>query len=155
MLSWVSIHNGIESFTDCFENGHNLFWKGVGLKVFLVDDSAIVLEKLTALISGIDGVEIVGKAMNAHDAIQSIMNLKPDLVIMDIRLNGGGNGMDVLKLIKKEMPPPIVIMLTNYPYPQYREKCQALGADYFFDKVTEIEKIYDTFKLLLTDKAGT
>jgi CheY-like chemotaxis protein len=54
---------------------------------------------------------------------------------------------------RKEIPSPIVIMLTNYPYPQYREKCQALGADYFFDKVTEIEKIYDTFQQLLTDKS--
>jgi DNA-binding NarL/FixJ family response regulator len=124
------------------------------MKVFLVDDSAIVLEKLAAMISGIDGVEIAGQALNAHDAIQSIVKLKPDVVILDIRMNGG-SGMDVLKQIKKEIPPPIVIMLTNYPYPQYREKCQALGADYFFDKVTEIEKIYDTFKQLLTDKAGT
>jgi hypothetical protein len=31
--------------------------------------------------------------------------------------------------------------LTNYPYPQYRKKCEELGADYFFDKVTEIEEI--------------
>jgi DNA-binding NarL/FixJ family response regulator len=124
------------------------------MKVFLVDDSAIVLEKLAAMISGIDGVEIAGQALNARDAIQSIVKLKPDVVILDIRLNGGGNGMDVLKRIKNEIPPPIVIMLTNYPYPQYREKCQAMGADYFFDKVTEIEKIYDTFKQLLTDKSG-
>ena len=101
------------------------FRKGVGMKVFLVDDSAIVLEKLAAMISGIEGVEIAGQALNAHDAIQSIVKLKPDVVILDIRLNGGGNGMNVLKRIKKEMPPPIVIMLTNYPYPQYREKCQA------------------------------
>jgi DNA-binding NarL/FixJ family response regulator len=124
------------------------------MKVFLVDDSAIVLGKLAAMISGIDGIEIAGQAQNARDAIQSIVKLKPDVVILDIRLNGGGNGMDVLKPIKKEIPPPIVIMLTNYPYPQYREKCQALGADYFFDKVTEIEKMYDTFKQLLTDKSG-
>ena len=122
------------------------------MKVFLVDDSAIVLEKLAAMISGIDGVEIAGQALNARDAIQSIVKLKPDVVILDIRMNGG-SGMDVLKRIKKEIPPPIVIMLTNYPYPQYREKCQALGADYFFDKVTEIEKIYDTFKQLLEDKS--
>ncbi|OGV64150.1 MAG: hypothetical protein A2283_04445 [Lentisphaerae bacterium RIFOXYA12_FULL_48_11] len=122
------------------------------MKVFLVDDSTIVLEKLAAMISGIEGVEIAGQALNARDAIQSIMKRKPDLVILDIRLNGGGNGMDVLKRVKQEISPPIVIMLTNYPYPQYREKCQALGADYFFDKVTEIEKIYDTFKQLLTDK---
>jgi DNA-binding NarL/FixJ family response regulator len=125
------------------------------MKVFLVDDSAIVLEKLAAMISGIDGVEIAGQALNARDAIQSIVKLKPDVVILDIRLNGGGSGMDVLQRIKKETPPPIVIMLTNYPYPQYREKCHVLGADYFFDKVTEIEKIYDTFKQLLTDKSGT
>lgn len=122
------------------------------MKVFLVDDSAIVLEKLAAMISGIEGVEIAGQALNARDAIQSIVALKPDVVILDIRMNGG-SGLDVLKRIKKEIPPPIVIMLTNYPYPQYREKCQALGADYFFDKVTEIEKIYDTFKQLLTDKS--
>src|SRR4030042_581768 len=105
------------------------------MKVFLVDDSSIVLEKLVAMISGIDGVEIIGQALNERDAIQSIVKLKPDVVILDIRLNGGGNGMDVLKRIKKEMPPPIVLMLTNFPYPQYRGKCQALGADVSFDKV--------------------
>jgi len=130
-----------------------IFEKGVDMKVFLVDDSAIVLEKLAAMISGIEGVEIAGQAMNARDAIQSIVKLKPDVVILDIRLNGGGSGIDVLKEIKKEIPPPIVIMLTNYPYPQYRKKCQALGADYFFDKVAEIEKIYDTFKQMLRDKS--
>nr|HOO91686.1 hypothetical protein [Syntrophales bacterium] len=60
----------------------------------------------------------------------------------------------VLKQIKKEIPPPVVIMLTNYPYPQYRKKCQALGADYFFDKVADIDKIYDTFIQLLTDTSS-
>jgi hypothetical protein len=47
--------------------------------------------------------------------------------------------MNVLERIKKEDTPPVVIMLTNYPYPQYREKCSKLGVEYFFDKVTEIE----------------
>ena len=124
------------------------------MKVFLVDDSAIVLEKLAAMLSSIDGIEIAGQAMNARDAIQSIKQLEPYLVVLDIRLNGGRNGMDILKRIKNKIPPPIVIMLTNYPYPEYREKCQALGADYFLDKVTGIEDVYETCKQLLTDKAG-
>ena len=63
------------------------------MKVFLVDDSSIVLEKLAAMISGIDGVEIAGQALNANDAIQSIVKLKPDVAILDIRLNGGGIGI--------------------------------------------------------------
>jgi DNA-binding NarL/FixJ family response regulator len=125
------------------------------MKVFLVDDSVIVLEKLAAMVSSIEGVEIAGQALNVHDAIQSIVKLKPDVVILDIKLTGGGNGMDVLKRIKKEIPPPIVIMLTNYPYPQYREKCQALGAEYFFDKVTEIEKVGESLAQLMNDHPRT
>jgi DNA-binding NarL/FixJ family response regulator len=122
------------------------------MNVFIVDDSKIVVEKLTAMLSAIDGVECVGHARNALDAIRSIVEMKPDVVILDIRLNGGGNGMDVLEQIKKENPPPVVIMLTNYPYPQYRKKCQGLGADFFFDKVTDIEKLYETFDQLMKDK---
>jgi DNA-binding NarL/FixJ family response regulator len=85
-------------------------------------------------------VEIVGQAHNAEDAIASIAEANPDVVILDIRLPGM-NGIDVLKDIRTKKLPIRVIMLTNYPYPQYRKKCEALGADYFFDKVAEIEII--------------
>jgi hypothetical protein len=47
------------------------------------------------------------------------------------------------------------MILTNYPYPHYREKCKELGADYFFDKVTEIEKISDVIEKLAKDKQVT
>ena len=123
------------------------------MKVFLVDDSIIVLKKLAEMISSIDdSIEIVGQAMNADDAVQSIVKIKPDVVILDIRLNGRHNGIDVLEQIRAEIPSSIIIMLTNYSYPEYRERCQALGADYFFDKVIEIQKVNDTFKQLIKDR---
>jgi DNA-binding NarL/FixJ family response regulator len=123
------------------------------MKVFLVDDSIIVLKKLTEMISSIDdGIEIVGQAMNADDAVKSIVKIKPDVVTLDIRLNDGKSGIDVLEQIREEIPSSIIIMLTNYSYPEYREKCKALGADYFFDKVIEIQKINDTFKHLFKDR---
>ena len=123
------------------------------MKVFLVDDSIIVLKKLAEMISSIDdSIEIVGQAMNAADAVKSIVKIKPDVVILDIRLNGGHNGIDVLEQIRAEIPSSIIIMLTNYSYPEYRERCQALGADYFFDKVIEIQKVNDTFKQLIKDR---
>ena len=122
------------------------------MNVFIVDDSAIVREKLAAMLSDIAGVHCIGQAGNAGDAIRSIAELEPDAVILDIRLGNGCNGMDVLEQVKKQPPSPIVIMLTNYPYPQYRKKCLALGADYFFDKVTEIEQVSELFDRLTQAK---
>ena len=123
------------------------------MKVFLVDDSIIVLKKLAEMISSIDdSIEIVGQAMNAADAVKSIVKIKPDVVTLDIRLNDGKSGIDVLEQIRAEIPSSIIIMLTNYSYPEYRKRCQALGADYFFDKVIEIQKVNDTFKQLIKDR---
>jgi DNA-binding NarL/FixJ family response regulator len=72
------------------------------------------------------------------------------VVILDIRLIGE-DGLSVLERIKKEHSPPIVIVLTNYPYPQYRKKCRELGADYFFDKVTEITSFVKVLRTLAQD----
>jgi DNA-binding NarL/FixJ family response regulator len=128
------------------------FLEMVYMKVFLVDDSVITLKKLEQMISSIDGVEIAGHSTNADDAIKSIVKMKPDVAILDIHLNDSNNGIDVLAQIRKGIPSSIIIMLTNYSYPEYRKKCQALGADYFFDKVTEIQKVNDTLKQLFRDK---
>jgi DNA-binding NarL/FixJ family response regulator len=110
------------------------------MRVLIVDDSKIVCDGLQQMLINIADVEIVGQAHNAEDAIASILELKPDVVILDIRLPGK-SGIDVLKDIRAKKLPIRVIMLTNYPYPQYRKKCESLGADYFFDKVAEIEMI--------------
>ena len=110
------------------------------MRVLIVDDSKIVCKGLQQMLIHIADVEIIGQAHNAKDAIKSISELKPDVVTLDIRLPGP-SGIEVLKDIRDKKLPIRVIMLTNYPYPQYRKKCLELGADYFFDKVTEIEAI--------------
>ena len=110
------------------------------MRVFIVDDSKIVCKGLQQMLTNIDHIEVVGQAHNGQDAITSISEAKPDVVILDIRLPGP-SGIDVLKDIRNKKLPIRVIMLTNYPYPQYRKKCESLGADYFFDKVAEIEEI--------------
>jgi DNA-binding NarL/FixJ family response regulator len=122
------------------------------MKIFIVDDSELVVERVRALLSDIEGLEFIGQATNANDAVEAILKQKPDVVILDIRLIGK-NGMNVLERIKKEHSPPIVIMLTNYPYPQYREKCRKLGAEYFFDKVTEIESFVKVLRILAQDSS--
>ena len=121
------------------------------MKVLIVDDSKIVCDGLQRMLIHIADVEIVGPAHNAKDAIRFISESKPDVVILDIRLPDL-SGIDDLKNIRDKKLPIRVIMLTNYPYPQYRKKCEALGADYFFDKVTEIEEIPKVIEELAKDK---
>lgn len=120
------------------------------MKVFIVDDSALVRERIIAMISEHPGIEITGQAENAQEAINSIRKLKPDVAILDIRMPGG-NGIEVLRNIKKNNSAPTVIILTNYPYPQYRKKCMEAGADYFFDKSTEFQKIIEVLKKLIQE----
>ena len=120
------------------------------MKCFIVDDSVRVIEGVRALLSNIEGLEFIGHATTASSAVEAIVKLKPDVVILDIRLIGE-SGMSVLERIKKERPPPVVIMLTNYPDPPYRKKCRELGAEYFFDKVTEIESFVKVLRILAQD----
>jgi DNA-binding NarL/FixJ family response regulator len=62
------------------------------------------------------------------------------VVILDIRVPGG-SGFEVLQNIKQGQAAPIVIVLTNYPYSVYRQKCLQAGADFFLDKSTEFDQI--------------
>ena len=110
------------------------------MKLFIADDSTLVRDCLVTLISEIEGVELVGQAGDAPEAIEGIQHLRPDVVILDVRMPGG-NGIQVLEAIKKKNAAPVVIMLTAFPYPQYRKKCLEAGAEYFFDKATEFERI--------------
>ncbi len=85
-------------------------------------------------------IEMIGEAENVQDAINSIHEFEPDVVILDIRMPGG-SGIDVLKKIKKKNEVPVIIILTNYPHSQYRKKCMEAGADFFFDKSGDFEEI--------------
>lgn len=103
------------------------------MNVLIVDDSTPLRKRLVQMVLDINSVSTVGDARNADEALAAIPTLDPDLVILDIQLPSG-SGIDVLRTIKQTRPATKVIMLTNYPYPQYQEKCRELGADYFFSK---------------------
>jgi DNA-binding NarL/FixJ family response regulator len=112
------------------------------MKVLIVDDSGEVRERIKMLLSEVEKVEMIGEAENVQQAIEHIRQQGPDVVILDIRMPGG-NGIDVLNEIEKNDQVPVVIMLTNYPYPQYKKKCMDAGADFFFDKSREFEKVVE------------
>lgn len=116
--------------------------------VFIADDSDPVRERLIALLSEIGGAEVVGEARNYDEAIEGIRSLKPHVVILDVQMPGG-SGIDVLKEIKQDSRPPVVLMLTNHASPPYREKCVEWGADFFLDKSRDFESLASIFSSLV------
>jgi DNA-binding NarL/FixJ family response regulator len=110
------------------------------LKVFICDDSATVRARLVTMALDLPDIQVVGQAADAPGCVDAIRQTCPDVVILDIRMPGG-NGIDVLRQLKALSPSPKVIMLTNFAYTQYRQKCQEAGADFFLDKSTEFEQI--------------
>lgn len=118
------------------------------MKVLIADDSEIFLKRLVSAVKEIHGAEVIAQARTGAEALHALLNLHPEIVILDIRMPEG-TGIDVLKHMKKEKVNPVTIVLTNFSHSQYRKKCKQLGARYFFDKSTEFTKVGEVLRELL------
>ena len=112
------------------------------LRVFVADDSTLVRAAVVDMIAATPGVEVVGFAGDGLQTVEFIRKTPPDVLILDIRMPGK-SGIEVLQDVKQTHPHVTVIMLTNYPYPPYRKRCLEAGADYFFEKAMDFDKVID------------
>jgi DNA-binding NarL/FixJ family response regulator len=111
-------------------------------RIFLVEDSPLVLERLEALIDDIPGARVIGTASHATRAIRDILEQRPDLVLCDLKL-ATGSGFDVLRAVRAAAPGIDVCLLSNFASEPYRRLAAELGAYDFFDKSSEIERVRD------------
>lgn len=112
------------------------------IRVVLLDDMLYVRDRLAELLSAVEGVTVVGQAPDVPTARQLIEKLQPDVLVMDLDLPGQ-SGMDLLATIPKEGYRPLVIILTNYDYPVLRAGCAKLGADFYFYKPVDFERVIE------------
>lgn len=112
------------------------------MNILLVDDSDIIRQAISNILSKVEGIASIREVSNVKKALILINDYRPDVVIMDIHLRSG-NGLNILKFIKEKFSTIMVIILTNDALPEYRKICDDFGADYFFDKSSEFEKIVD------------
>ena len=124
------------------------------MKVFIVDDSAAIRERLRDMLERIPNVEFTGEADNENEALQKISRFRPDVVILDFS-SAKGNSLSLMYRIKLQSLETRVIVLTNNVYPQYRKKCMEEGADYFMDKSRDIDELARLLSELANEsKAG-
>jgi len=119
--------------------------RGRRLRVYLVEDSTIIVGLLRDLLAVDPAIEVVGESTNAKTAIAGITALVPDVAVIDIALEDS-SGFDVLRALAKlaTSVPTTLIVLSNFATERYRAEAARLGADYFFDKNGEILDLLKT-----------
>lgn len=110
------------------------------MRILIVDDSDMLRERVIIALKTLKDVEIVGEAKNGIEALQQINQQNPDFIILDLRMPEM-SGIAVLQKIREQGNKSKVCIFTNYPYIQYKEKCFAVGADYFIDKNENIQEL--------------
>jgi DNA-binding NarL/FixJ family response regulator len=137
-------------------NAMHAYPEGASVKVFIVEDSPAVLERLEDLVRDIQDVELVGKAATYETAVAGIIAARPDVSIMDIKLaDDTGSGIDVLGRVRKDLPRMKAVMLSNYVTPQHAKASADAGAEYFLDKTADTDRIPEILQQLRDElKAG-
>ncbi|GAA3471997.1 response regulator transcription factor [Nonomuraea roseola] len=84
------------------------------MKLFLVDDHPVVRAGIAALVGGEPDMEIVGEAATSQEAVRGIALREPDVVLMDLQLGEGPDGVETTRLVRALPHAPQVLVLTTY-----------------------------------------
>lgn len=109
-------------------------------RILIVDDHALAREGLKAVLAG-EGFEIVGEAATGEEAVALVKKYLPDIVLMDVRLGSGMDGLQATRAIVALDLPTRVLMLTLHDMPAYVREALAAGAAGYVLKDTAIEDL--------------
>ena len=112
----------------------------------VVEDNANFRQILLNLLSYRFPSMDIDEAGNGEDALDKIKERLPNLIFIDIRLPGE-NGLELTRKIKSFSPDTIVVILTNYDLPEYRQAANKYGANYFLSK-SEASTADDVLKIV-------
>ena len=108
-------------------------------KVLIVEDDDHFRQTLRKLLMSRFPSFSFEEARDGKEALEKIEVFLPDLVFMDIKLPGE-NGLDLTKKIKRTHPATVIIILTGYDFPEYKQAAQESGANHFASKESSSAK---------------
>lgn len=109
------------------------------VKVFLADDSVLIRSRVAAMLGG-EAIHIVGQAQTPQGSIDGILVAQPDVVVLDVQLEGGF-GLEVLRAVRLAAPDIAFVVFSNSASPAYRKRYAGEGAGDFLDKSTEFDQL--------------
>ncbi|WP_026412557.1 response regulator [Actinomadura oligospora] len=124
----------------------------MSVRVLLVDDQPLLLVGLGILIGDTDDLEVVGEAGDGHEAVRLVRELRPDVVVMDIRMPGM-DGIEATRQATAEPDPPKVLVLTTFDDDEYVYGALRAGASGFLLKSMALDAILDAIRVVAAGDA--
>ena len=97
------------------------------MRVLIVDDDAIVVQSLATILSAEDGIDVVGTCLSGAEAVQEFRRLRPDVLLMDIRMPGA-DGLSAAEEILEGDPQTRIVFLTTFSDDEYIVRALRMGA---------------------------
>lgn len=115
------------------------------IKVMIVDDQGLIRDGLKMILSLSDEIEVVGEAVNGQEALDILSSMKPDIILMDIRMPIM-NGVEATKIIKEKFPEVKILILTTFNEDEYIFEGLKNGADGYILKDVKSDEIIKAIK---------
>jgi len=124
----------------------------MSVRVLLVDDQPLMLVGLAILIGDTDDLEVVGEAGDGREAVRLVRELRPDVVVMDIRMPGM-DGIEATRQATAKPDPPKVLVLTTFDDDEYVYGALRAGASGFLLKSMALDAILDAIRVVAAGDA--
>ncbi|MFF7992010.1 response regulator [Kitasatospora xanthocidica] len=124
----------------------------MSVRVLLVDDQPLMLLGLGILIGDTADLEVVGEAGDGREAVRLVRELRPDVVVMDIRMPGM-DGIEATRQATAEPDPPKVLVLTTFDDDEYVYGALRAGASGFLLKSMALDAILDAIRVVAAGDA--
>jgi DNA-binding NarL/FixJ family response regulator len=121
------------------------------VRIIVVDDSSAVRARLVALLQDAK-VDVLAEASDIDTALELTAIHDPDAIVLDLQMPGR-SALEALRLIRRLPSPPRVVVLSNQPHPSHRAACLRHGADFVFDKSTEVERVIEALAGTMAPKS--
>lgn len=115
------------------------------IRILVVDDHPLMLEGIAAVISGEEGMAMVGQARDGFEAVAAYAKLRPDVVLMDLRLPGMG-GIEAIREIRATAPTARIVVLTTYDGDMQVMQALSAGASGYLLKSSLRHELLDTIR---------
>ncbi len=123
------------------------------IRILLVDDHQVVRAGLESLLNNVNGCEVCGEAANGQEGVEKTLQLKPDLVLMDISMPVL-NGLEATKVIRRVVPETKILILSMHDSVQIANEAKLSGADGYLTKACAVAELQTAIRKICKTSAA-